>query len=169
LDTHDPPQSAATIEAGLEALGRGAWEEARSAFERALQTDESPEVLFGLGEAQWWLGEIRGSVRCWEQAYAAFYRRPDPAQAVNAAIQLCFIYQANLGNHAAAAGWAARAGRLVDEFDLEPRRGWVLLIKACGCSDPEQSETWARQARRMAVEVGDRDLELCALSEIGGP
>jgi hypothetical protein len=37
------------------ALARGAWEEARSAFERALQADESPEALEGLGWAAWWL------------------------------------------------------------------------------------------------------------------
>ncbi len=148
----------------MEALGRGTWEEARSAFEGA---DESPEVLFGLGEALWWLGGIRESVRCWEQAYAAFRRRPDPVQAANVALQLGFLYQANFGNHAAAAEWTARAARLVDEFDLEPLQGWVLLIKASGCPDPGQSETWARQARQLAVEFGDRDLELCALSQVG--
>ncbi|MDP8900458.1 MAG: hypothetical protein M3N33_04810 [Actinomycetota bacterium] len=60
-----------------------------------------------------------------------------------------------------------RAARLVDEFDLEPLRGRVLLIKACCCSDPDQSEAWARQALQLAVEAGDHDLELCALSEIG--
>lgn len=167
MGTHDPPQSAATIEAGQEALARGAWEEARSAFEDALRAEELPEVLFGLGEATWWLGEVRESVRCWEQAYAAFRRRPDPVQAANVALQLGFLYQANLGNHAAAAGWAARAGRLVDEFDLDPLRGWVLLVKMAGCSDIGQIETWARQARQLAVEFGDRHLELCALSQIG--
>ena len=91
--------------------------------------DDSPEVLFGLGEALWWLGEIRESVRCWEQAYVAFRRPPDPVQAANVALQLSFLYQANLGNDAAAAGWAAHAARLVDEFDLEPMRGWVFLIE----------------------------------------
>jgi tetratricopeptide (TPR) repeat protein len=160
-------ESITAIEAGQEALGRGAWEEARSAFERALRTEESPEVLFGLGDALWWLGDIRESARRCEQAYAAFRRRPDPVQAVIVAVQLGFLYQANLGNHAAAAGWAARAARLVDEFDLEPMRGWVLLVKASGSFDPAQMEAGAREARRLAVEFGDRDLELCALSQIG--
>jgi DNA-binding CsgD family transcriptional regulator len=148
-------------------MGRGAWEEARSAFEHSLRADESPEAMFGLAVALWWLGETRESVRCLEQAYAAFRRRSDPAQAAGAALELCFLYHENLGNHAAAAGWVARAARLIDEFDLEPLRGRVLLIKACCCSDPDQSEAWARQALRLAVEAGDRDLELCALSEIG--
>ena len=169
MDTQDASQAslAATIEAGMEALGRGDWKEARSAFEDAARADESPEILFGLGVALWWLGETRGSVRCLEQAYAAFRRRSDPVQAANAALELSFLYHENLGNHAAAAGWMARAARLVDEFDLEPLQGRVLLIKACCCSDPDQSETWARQARQLAIGVEDRDLELCALSQIG--
>jgi hypothetical protein len=68
VDTQDASQAslAATIEAGMEALGRGAWKEARSAFEDAARADESPEILFGLGVALWWLGEIQGSVRCME-------------------------------------------------------------------------------------------------------
>jgi DNA-binding NarL/FixJ family response regulator len=148
-------------------LSQGNWEEARSAFEHSLRADESPEVMFGLAVALWWLGETREPVRCLEQAYAAFRRRSDPAQAANAALELCFLYHENLGNHAAAAGWVARAARLVDEFDLEPLRGRVLLIKACCSSDPDQSEAWARQALQLAVEAGDRDLELWALSEIG--
>ena len=169
VNTQDASQAslAGTIETGMEALGRGAWKEARSAFENAARADESPEILFGLGVALWWLGEIRESVRCFEQSYAAFRRRSDPVQAANAALELSFLYHENLGNHAAAAGWMARAARLVDEFDLEPLQGRVLLIKACCCSDPDQSETWARQAQQLANGLEDRDLELCALSLIG--
>ncbi len=181
MDLNHPSQPQ-LVEAGREALLRGAWEEARSAFERALYTGDrdaakhsfravldpegGAEILSGLAEALWWLGEIRESVRCWERAYAAFRRRPDPVQAANVALWLAMIYQANLGNQAAA-GWTARATRLVEEFDLEPIQGWVLLLKAYACPDPGQGETWARQARQLAVEFGDRDLELCALSQIG--
>jgi len=167
MDTKDAPLSNASIQDGLEALSRGAWEEARAAFERVPRTDDSPEGLVGLGEALWWLGDIRSAVRCWEQAYVAYRRLSDPVQAVYAALQLALIYQANLGNHAAAAGWVARAARLVDEFDIVPFRGWVVLLKASSCTEPRQSETWARLARKAAVESADRDLELCALSQIG--
>jgi DNA-binding CsgD family transcriptional regulator len=179
MDTNSPPQLAALLRDGQQALARGAWKEARSAFEEVLgrrEPDlssgvedrplETAEVLFGLGSALWWLGEIREAVRCWEQAYAAF-RSIDPVQATNVALQLGFVYQANLGNAAASAGWAAHAARLVDEFDLEPMRGWVLLIKADSCLDPEESQNLTNEARRLAVEFGDRDLELCALSQLG--
>ncbi len=182
MDTNQPPQSTVLLETGQEALSRGSWEDARSAFEDVLgwrdpdlarfssgvadRSAETAGVLFGLGSALWWLGEIREAVRCWEQAYAAF-RPIDPVQATNVALQLGFVYQANLGNDAAAAGWAAHAARLVGEFDLEPMRGWVLLLEATSCSDPDQGMDLASEARRLAVEFGDRDLELCALSQIG--
>lgn len=185
MDARHPSQrpSAATIEAGQAALARGAWEEARSAFERALHTgdrdvanhslrvvldpEESAEILSGLAEALWWLGEIRKSLDYWEQAYSGFRQRHDPAQAAFAAIQLGILYDANLGNRAAAAGWVARAARLVEEHELEPLRGWVLIAEASAAADPGQHEALARQAHQLGRISGDRDLELCALTEIG--
>jgi DNA-binding NarL/FixJ family response regulator len=164
-------------------LVRGAWEDARSAFERALYTgdrdaakpsfqavvdpEESADILSGLAAALWWLGEIRDSLDCWERAYSEFRRRPDPAQAVFAAIQLSILYDANLGNSAAAAGWVARAARLVDEHALEPLRGWILIANAVDSADSGQHEALARQAHQLGQTFGDRDLELCALSQIG--
>ena len=162
---------------------RGAWEEARSAFERALHTGDqdaakhsfrevldpegSAEVLSGLAEALWWLGEIQGSVDCWERAYSGFRRRPDPAQAAFVATGLSLVYNANLGNHAAAAGWVARAARLVEEHELLPLRGWVWIAEASATADPHRHESLAREAYRLGRELGDRDLELCALTENG--
>ncbi len=182
MDLNHPSQPR-LVEAGREALLRGAWEEARSAFERALHTDDrdaakhsfravldpegSAEILSGLAEALWWLGEIRESLDCWERAYSGFRQRPDPAQAAFVAFQLGMLYDANLGNHAAAAGWVARAARLVDEHALEPLRGWVLIAKASESADPGQHEALARQAHQLGQASGDRDLELCALTEIG--
>lgn len=44
MDTHYPSQSqsAAAIQAGQEALARGAWEEARACFEAVLKDEETP-------------------------------------------------------------------------------------------------------------------------------
>src|SRR3712207_3340252 len=112
MDLNDPSQTQ-LVEAGREALVRGAWEEARSAFERALRAGDRgaarhslrvvldpegrAEVLSGLAEALWWLGEIRESLDCWERAYSEFRQRPDPAQAALVAIQMGMLYDANLG------------------------------------------------------------------------
>ena len=182
MDLNHPSQPQ-LVEAGQEALVRGAWEEARSVFERALHTGDrdaakhsfqavldsegSAEIFSGLAEALWWLGEIRESIDCWEQAYSGFRQRPDPAQAALVAIQLGILYDANLGNRAAAAGWVAHAARLVDEHALEPLRGWILIAKAVDCADPSEHEALARQAHQLGRTSGDRDLELCALTQIG--
>ena len=136
------PPSTATIEAGQQALKRGAWEEARSAFEHALgasKPEGSAEILSGLAEALWWLGEIRESLEFWERAYSGFRRQPDPAQAASIAIQLGVVYEPNLGNHATA-GWVAGAARLVEEHVLEPLQGWVLIARATEAADPGQHE-----------------------------
>ena len=133
------PPSTATIEAGQQALKRGAWEEARSAFEHALgasKPEGSAEILSGLAEALWWLGEIPESLEFWERAYSGFRRQPDPAQATSIAIQLGVVYEPN---HATA-GWVAGAARLVEEHVLEPLQGWVLIARATEAADPGQHE-----------------------------
>jgi DNA-binding NarL/FixJ family response regulator len=182
MDSNYPSQLQ-LVEAGREALDRGAWEEARSAFERVQHTgegdapkhsfrakldlEEKAEILSGLAAALWWLGEIGEAFECWERAYSGFRQRPDPAQAAFIAIQLSILYNANLGNHAAAAGWVARAARLVEEHELEPLRGWVLIARAVTSTDPDQHEALARHAHRLGQASGDRDLELCALTQLG--
>ena len=165
-----PDEAAAVLAGAHEALERGEWSAAKDAFEAALAHEEAAEALFGLGNALWWLGETESSVRYQERAYAAYRRRPDPAQAVLTAVYLCLIYNASLGNHAAARGWLARAATLVRENELAPLAGWVQLCRATVATDtgdPRQAEAWAREARKAARRFADADLELCALSELG--
>ncbi|HVF79886.1 MAG TPA: LuxR C-terminal-related transcriptional regulator [Solirubrobacteraceae bacterium] len=153
-----------------EALQSGEWSVAREALEAALEHDESAEALLGLGNALWWLGETGLSVRSLERAYTAFHRKPDPAQAVLAAVGLCLTYHASLGNQAAARGWLARAARLVEDFELAPLGGWVLLCRAVIAEedgDAAAAERWSREAHKTARELADGDLELCALSALG--
>jgi DNA-binding CsgD family transcriptional regulator/tetratricopeptide (TPR) repeat protein len=164
-------ESDALVDAGERALEAGEWSAARSSFEAALELEETPEALRGLGNALWWLDETEASLRSRERAYAAFRHRPDPFQAAAIALQLAAHYGGNLGDVPAARGWGARAGRLVEEFDLAPLKGWLLLSRAAGAStagDPQAGEGFARQAREIARRLGDTDLELCALSQIGG-
>lgn len=148
----------------------GDWRTARARFEAVLEQEEIAEACFGLGNVLWWLGETEPSVRSLERAYAAFRRRPDPEQAALAAVYLCLLYRASLGNFAASRGWLARAARLVEESALEPLSGWVLLCRAVAANDeddPRAAERWAREAREVARASQDGDLELCALSELG--
>ena len=120
------------IDAGTGALRAGDWAAARTAFEAALARDDSPEALSGLGDALAWQGETEAAVQMWQRAYGAFLRRPrpDPVQAAAAAINLSITYDTSLGNDVAARGWLDRLARLVDDCELEPLRGWTLVIRA---------------------------------------
>jgi DNA-binding CsgD family transcriptional regulator len=153
-----------------QAMDAGQWAIAKEAFEALLEPAESGETLFGLGMALWWLGETESSLRHWERAYAVFRRRPDPGQALLAAYCLCLSYRMSLGNDAASRGWLGRAARLVEEFELGPLSGWVLVARAYIATDsghPDEGETSAREAWEIGREAGDLELELSAMSELG--
>jgi tetratricopeptide (TPR) repeat protein len=155
------------LAAGEIALKDGRWPAAKEAFRAALDLEESAEALFGLGVALWWFGDMRGTLDTIERAYGAFVRRPDPTYAAACALRLSFHYQQHLGNPAAASGWFARASRLVEEHDVAPLRGELLLMKACLAADPFAGEVSAREALALGRSMGDRDLELCALAQLG--
>lgn len=148
----------------------GDWQAARESYRAAAETDRSGEALFGLGVAQWWLGEAEASLRSWEQAYVEFRRESDHAQAVVAAFYLCLGYRMSLGNDVAANGWLERASSLVDEFDVVPLAGWVLLARAYSANDsgdPSGAAELAGHAVEAARDTGDPDLRLCATAELG--
>ena len=159
-ERHDP------LEVGSAALRTGDWLVARDAFRAALDREETPEALAGLGDALWWLGETQPSVVHREKAYALFRRRPSPAEAANLALGLSIHYRANVGNIAASAGWLARAKRLVEEAQLDEFAGWVALFEAQD-GDPGAVEIHTREALRIARDAGDVDVELCALAQLG--
>jgi tetratricopeptide (TPR) repeat protein len=161
-----PGDSDLLVEEGERALRYGDWVGARDAFQDALRQTESPQALNGLGDALWWLGATEESINIREQAYAAFRRHQDHAEAASVALTLCVHYRANVGNAAAAVGWLARAARLINDFGLEDLRGWLLLMQAYQ-ADPVSSEALAREATKVATTLGDLDLELCALSQVG--
>jgi ATP/maltotriose-dependent transcriptional regulator MalT len=156
--------------AGDDALRAGEWSAAEQCYRAALESTEAGEALFGLGIARWWSGDTGEALRNWQRAYGAFRRQSDPGQAVISAVYLCLAYRMSLGNDAAARGWAARAAELVDEFQLTPLRGWVLLCRAYLANDeaqPRVAERWAREALELARSGGDADLTLCATCELG--
>src|SRR6059036_4048788 len=96
---------------GDEALARGAWHDARTAFERTLAERESPEALEGLGVAAWWLDRADGVFESRERAYRLFLDRGDHLGAARVAIWLAWDTWAFRGEHAVANGWLQRARR----------------------------------------------------------
>src|SRR5271170_114412 len=66
---------------GDEALARGAWGEARAAFEDVLRLREIPEALEGLGTAAWWLDLADLVFDSRERAYRLYLAGGDRAPA----------------------------------------------------------------------------------------
>ena len=149
------------------AMSEARWGDARAAFSGALGVEPSGAAMFGLSEALWWLGDLADSVAWRERAFGQLRDEGDVVQAGLAAIYTSFDYCKQYGDTAAANGWLAHATRLVDEHDLEPLRGWLLLATSFNCADAVGAEHFARDAQRAASATGDRDLELCALAQVG--
>ena len=153
------------LDEGVAALARGDWHAAIGSFESVLEHTESPDARLGLGTAHMWLGEMAVATRCYERAYGEFCQRDDVVNAVLAATNLSLLHNANYGNRAAAAGWAARASRLAEGVPV--LEGWAAMATAANSEDPDEAQRLASGARAAAVEAGDRDLELCAMSVEG--
>src|SRR5262245_4259579 len=97
-----------------EALSRGAWEEARAAFEQELSREESPEALEGIGLTGWWLDLADSVFESRERAYRLYLERGDKPSAARVAVWLGWDYWAFRGESAVASGWLQRARRLLE-------------------------------------------------------
>ena len=103
----------ATSRAGLEALGRGAWAEAKAAFERALADGEQAEALEGWAQAARFQGEGDASLEARTRAFRAYRERGDPRSAARAAAWLAYDTVVFRGDDAVAQGWFGHAHRLL--------------------------------------------------------
>jgi DNA-binding NarL/FixJ family response regulator len=113
------------------------------------------------------LADVPGAIVSFERAYAMFRARPDHWWSAATALRLSLHYAEHLDNRAAAAGWLARASRLVDDHALADLEGEVLLMRAGLAGDPADGERAARDALTLSRRAATRDLELCALSQLG--
>src|SRR5918999_5270095 len=100
-------------EAGWRRFADADWAAARDSFAAVLEHDPGdPEALDGLGQSLWWLGERDAGIDRRREAYAAYRRRGDDRGAGRIATYLAAEHRID-GQDAAAAGWLARAQRLV--------------------------------------------------------
>jgi len=155
------------IAAGLAALAVGDWEAARLAFAAAVDENEAPEALEGLGRALWWLQDQDGAIQGFERAYAGFRGRGDARRAAMAALWLAREYSAAYGNTAASNGWHARAEGLLREADVGLERGWLALTRAERAGTPADMEEHASEALEIGRRFEDPDLEAAALVRTG--
>jgi DNA-binding NarL/FixJ family response regulator len=152
---------------GHEALASGDWTAARDAFAGSLAAGDAPEALDGLGRALWWLRDEHGAVVHRERAYAGFRRDGELARAARIALWLSREHALAFGNDAVAAGWLARAERLLRDVAPGSEQGWLDLARSEQTRDRAESTELASRALGVAVESRDTDLELRALAQLG--
>jgi DNA-binding NarL/FixJ family response regulator len=170
-ECHDPYVATAADEvplaAGYEALAAGHWEQARDAFAAVADATDSAEALDGLARALWWLRDARGAAVQRERAYAGFRRNGELARAARVALWLAREYALTFGNDVVAQGWLARAERLLKDVAPGAEQGWLVLAHSERARDPQESTALAGRALDVAQSVGDLDLELRALAQLG--
>jgi len=152
------------LDKGHEALARGDWPAARLAFEAALQAEEGPEALEGLGLAAWWLdlADIVFDVR--ERAYRLYRERDDQVSAARMAVWLAWDTAAFRGEQAIANGWLQRATRLLEgrsdttEHAFLALRSGIFALLDDG--DPEAAAALASEAVRIGKALDAVDYEM---------
>src|SRR5688572_8936696 len=165
------PLSAHHLHTGQEALARGAWKEARQAFEAALAQQETPEALEGLGTAAAWLDDGSVLFEAREDAYRLYLERDDRRSAARVAIGLARDYFTFRGELAIANGWLQRAHRLLEGLEPSSEFGWLAICEAHLALWTEYDAPTVHrlciQASSLGRSLGDINLEMLGLAYEG--
>jgi DNA-binding NarL/FixJ family response regulator len=149
-------------------MQRGAWEEARAAFQVNLAVGETPEALEQLGLAAWWLDDVALTFDARERSYRLYRERGDPRGAARLAIWLVWDYLSFRGDSAVASGWLERARRLLTGHEASAEYGWLLLregeFKLFRGHDPLSARDLGVEAAELGRKVGDLGLEFTGLA-----
>ena len=159
-----------SVEAGWQALSRGAWNDARGHFEAALDEHETATALEGLGWVGWWTADQELTMRTRERAYRAYRAEGDPGGAARVAAWLAADYREYLGDPATGHGWFERAGRLLDDLPEGADHAWVALHRGSFALDeglPAEAERLARFAHEIGRRESSADLEAVGLAQEG--
>jgi LuxR family maltose regulon positive regulatory protein len=153
---------------GLQALERGAWEDARAAFNASLAERESPEALEQLGLASWWLDDTPRTFESREGAFRLYREQGDEKGAARVALWLVWDNLAITGDSAVALGWLERARRLLLGHESSAEYGWLLLregeVALFRGHDPAAARTSGTRAAELGRQTGDRGLEFTGLA-----
>jgi len=164
-------RSQSLIQSAHEALARAAWADARRAFEEALEQQEGPEVLEGLGLAAWWLDDDAAVFDARERAYRLYHARADRRGAGRVAMSLAEDAIYFRGEPAIARGWLGRARELLADHELIPEHGWLQIVTGDLAlivdNDPDEALRCAGEAAAIARALGHSDLAMLARALAG--
>ena len=160
----------ANLETARDAIARHAWAEARDLLlEAEAAAPLSADDLQRLSDAQFWTGHPAESLDALERAYAAYVDAGERTWAAGVALRLFFAATQRVATRAAA-GWLARAQRLLED---EPKssvhavltmfEGWQKL----GVGDFGAAFELGSRAVSQAREFGDRDTQAMATNLMG--
>jgi DNA-binding CsgD family transcriptional regulator len=155
------------VATGWQHFAEADWAAAREAFAAVLESQPGdPEALDGLGQSLWWLGERNAAIDHRREAYAIYQRRGDARCAGGLAVYLAAEHRID-GRDAEAAGWMARARRLLADETAGMELGWLAIEDAKRAADPAVAERHARAALDLAHTMGSADVECMALAQLG--
>jgi DNA-binding SARP family transcriptional activator len=160
-----------SLAAGLQALGRGAWEEAKAAFERALADGDQAEALEGWAQAARFLGDGDASLDARARAFRAYRGRDDSRSAARVAAWLAYDTVVFRGDDAVAQGWFAHAHRMLRDVEDGEEQGWLAFLEGevalVAHGDTARAAEHAARALDVGRRLGVMDLEMLALSLTG--
>jgi LuxR family transcriptional regulator, maltose regulon positive regulatory protein len=158
------------LAAGRRALEQGRWADARTCFEQARAREDSAEAYEGLSWAAWWLEDVATCLATREAAYRRYRRSGDDQGAARLALWLGDDHLEFLGEEAVAAGWSARAARLLEALGPCPEQGWLAAFAGHAQlvgGGLEKAERSAEEARQLGRALGAVDLEMFAVALLG--
>jgi DNA-binding CsgD family transcriptional regulator len=156
------------LSAGRAAFERREWGDAYTGLSAAdkevpLELDDLEQLAL----AAYMVGRDEESTDIWARAHRECVRLGDPVGAARCALRLGTEFLL-MGEMAQGGGWLARAGRIIEEGDLDcVERGWLLVPAAIQCFDDDPATAHATFSR--AAEIGARfgDLDLVAMARNG--
>lgn len=152
---------------GQQALKQGRWADARSEFESVLAVEDRVEAVQGLGDALWWLGDAPGCLEAMERCYTMYREAGAEFEAALMCLWLAGTQLKCFGNKVACSGWISTGARIVEQGGVEMLKGWICWARSEEAAEPSAAAGWAEKSLALAREQDDRDLELCALAELG--
>ena len=158
------------LDRGWMELRNGRWEAARECFEQAVtarETPETPEAFEGLSWAAWWLDDAEGVFAARERAFRLYETLGDVAAAARLATWLASDQLDFHGAPAVAAGWLARARRLLEPLEPGPEHGWLAVIEgyiAHQGGDARRAVERGRSSAELGRRFAEPDLEMLGLA-----